>query len=208
MNRTQKRKMKTRERIMQVGRSVFLEKGYNAASVSDIMEQADLGHGTFYRHFENKKDLLFTILREFEQKIEEHTNLKIPRDESSIEKRIFIGFYSVFKIYHEYRDVLSIMKEAMAIDEDFKILGERIRKILTEKAERDYRWSVKNGLCRDIDLDTAILSIVNLIHGAGEYIISHSLPESEVERLAINITKLCYHGLFIAESIPDSNPRN
>jgi AcrR family transcriptional regulator len=38
--------------------AVFSARGYTAAVVADIAEQLEIGHGTFYRYFQSKRDVL------------------------------------------------------------------------------------------------------------------------------------------------------
>jgi AcrR family transcriptional regulator len=48
---------KTLELLMQAGRDVLVRRGYQATRVDDIVEEADLSHGAFYRYFRNKDHL-------------------------------------------------------------------------------------------------------------------------------------------------------
>lgn len=41
---------------------MFLDKGYQSASIADIMNEADLGVGTFYNYFNSKDDILLCLL--------------------------------------------------------------------------------------------------------------------------------------------------
>jgi AcrR family transcriptional regulator len=47
-----------RAEIIEAAYEVFSAKGYNAAGIADIAERLGIGHGTFYRYFENKRDIL------------------------------------------------------------------------------------------------------------------------------------------------------
>jgi TetR/AcrR family transcriptional regulator, fatty acid metabolism regulator protein len=48
-------------RILKAALQVFADKGYNAATMSEIASVANVAEGTIYTYFENKNDLLFSI---------------------------------------------------------------------------------------------------------------------------------------------------
>jgi TetR/AcrR family transcriptional regulator, fatty acid metabolism regulator protein len=48
-------------RILKAALKVFADKGYNAATMSEIANVANVAEGTIYKYFENKNDLLFSI---------------------------------------------------------------------------------------------------------------------------------------------------
>lgn len=58
-----------RAAILKAARAVFSEKGYEAASITDIARLAGVADGTIYRHFANKKDLLYQVMRAFYERI-------------------------------------------------------------------------------------------------------------------------------------------
>jgi AcrR family transcriptional regulator len=47
-----------REQILDAAARIFAEKGYHEAGIADIATALGIGHGTFYRYFENKKDIV------------------------------------------------------------------------------------------------------------------------------------------------------
>ncbi len=61
-SRQQRRFGKTRNKILSAARSVFSEKGLASATIEDIVERADVGHGTFYYHFATKDDLIKQLI--------------------------------------------------------------------------------------------------------------------------------------------------
>jgi AcrR family transcriptional regulator len=58
-------KEKTKERIVQAAIKVFSEKGYERSHVEDILNEANVCKGTFYRYFRSKSDLLERACRNF-----------------------------------------------------------------------------------------------------------------------------------------------
>ncbi|HKA81376.1 MAG TPA: TetR/AcrR family transcriptional regulator [Xanthobacteraceae bacterium] len=50
-------KRETRKRILESARRLFNRKGFSEVSIDEIMENAGLTHGGFYRHFSGKDEL-------------------------------------------------------------------------------------------------------------------------------------------------------
>ena len=60
--RASRRASKTRQKLLDAALYVFNTRGVDACSIEDITESADVGKGTFYRHFMDKLDILKTLL--------------------------------------------------------------------------------------------------------------------------------------------------
>lgn len=61
-NRTQRRASKTRNRLLKAALSTFAEVGTEAATIETITQRADLGKGTFYRHFADKDEIVGVLI--------------------------------------------------------------------------------------------------------------------------------------------------
>lgn len=59
-----RRVRRTRQAIQRALIELILEKGYDAVTVSDVIDRADVGRSTFYAHFTDKRDVLFDNLEE------------------------------------------------------------------------------------------------------------------------------------------------
>jgi TetR/AcrR family fatty acid metabolism transcriptional regulator len=64
----QRRRAEKRDKIIDAAVSVFAERGFHQARVSDIARLAGVADGTIYLYFRNKEDLLLSI---FEEKMDE-----------------------------------------------------------------------------------------------------------------------------------------
>src|SRR5437773_11926599 len=62
-NRAEKRQA-NRERILDAGRAVFGARGFHAATIEEIAEEAGLSNGAIYYNFDSKGDLFFALLEE------------------------------------------------------------------------------------------------------------------------------------------------
>ena len=65
MSYSPKHKRDTREKILESARRLFNRNGYSGASIEEIMTDAGLTHGGFYRHFSGKDELYAAAVRQF-----------------------------------------------------------------------------------------------------------------------------------------------
>ena len=61
---------RNRDRIVEVAREVFRERGYDA-SLDLVAKRAGVGPGTLYRHFPNRESLLDAIMQSWVQRVDE-----------------------------------------------------------------------------------------------------------------------------------------
>jgi AcrR family transcriptional regulator len=66
MARKQDRRVqRTRKMLRDAMMSLIMEDGYDAISIQDITEKANLGRATFYLHFKDKDELLLDVMEQF-----------------------------------------------------------------------------------------------------------------------------------------------
>jgi AcrR family transcriptional regulator len=58
LSRRERRKQETRQRLMGAAFRLFCERGYDATTVEDITEAADVAKGTFFNYFATKEAIL------------------------------------------------------------------------------------------------------------------------------------------------------
>lgn len=59
----------SKNKLIECAAQLFLEKGYNATGINDILSGTGLPKGSFYFHFASKKDLAINVATYFENKI-------------------------------------------------------------------------------------------------------------------------------------------
>ena len=63
MNPEDRRVKRTRKLLAEALVSLALEKGYEEITIQEITDRADIGYRTFFRHYQDKDDLLQDVLR-------------------------------------------------------------------------------------------------------------------------------------------------
>jgi AcrR family transcriptional regulator len=67
--RSERRRQRTRARIVEAAERLMRERGVDAVTVQGITEEADVGHGTFYCHFDSKAEVLRPLIDELAKRI-------------------------------------------------------------------------------------------------------------------------------------------
>jgi len=104
--RHDRRRLRTRQLLAQSTLDLILEKGYDAITIQDITERADLGRGTFYLHFRDKEEVVWTMFRESFEKLEQEAHRKIDRSTPQAE---YYGLLNIYNHAANNRDVYRLM---------------------------------------------------------------------------------------------------
>ncbi|WP_112265047.1 TetR/AcrR family transcriptional regulator [Lentzea terrae] len=58
VSRAERKKQELRREIIDAAFDCFAERGYHATGIADVATRLGIGHGTFYRYFQNKRDIV------------------------------------------------------------------------------------------------------------------------------------------------------
>ncbi|NNH71509.1 TetR/AcrR family transcriptional regulator [Nocardia uniformis] len=70
-SRIERRKAELRQEIIDAAFALFAEQGYHATGIADIATELGIGHGTFYRYFSNKRDIIDHVIDDLAARIVE-----------------------------------------------------------------------------------------------------------------------------------------
>ncbi len=126
--------MNTRKRkVLDIARSLFIEKGYNETSIIDIIQEAKISKGTFYNYFSSKNECLIAILEESreEASIRRHELIfgKDPKDVDVLCKQI-----AVLMHINREQNLLRIFESI------FQSRDEAIKKVLIQHHLQEIDW--------------------------------------------------------------------
>src|SRR5581483_6127022 len=75
-----------RTEIIEAAYTVFSTRGYQAAGIADIAEKLGIGHGTFYRYFKNKRDILDHVVEFGVQRMVSALELETARPATTLDE--------------------------------------------------------------------------------------------------------------------------
>jgi len=105
-SRHERRRLQTRKLLIQTTLQLVLEKGYDAISIQEITDQADLGRGTFYIHFKDKEEVVWTAIQNLFQELEQEAHKKLDRRLPQVE---YFGLLNIFRHAEKNRDLYRVM---------------------------------------------------------------------------------------------------
>ncbi len=106
LTRHERRRLQTRQQLIQATLDLVLEKGYGAVSVQDITDRADLGRGTFYIHFKDKDEVLWTAFQDLFERLESEAHARLERDAPQVE---YYGLLNIFRHADKNRDLYRVL---------------------------------------------------------------------------------------------------
>ncbi len=64
LDRHARRRERTRAQLIEAAKALFARQGVDNTRINDITEQADVGFGSFYNHFDSKEAIVQTVLED------------------------------------------------------------------------------------------------------------------------------------------------
>lgn len=127
------RTRETRDKLLRVAREVFEHDGFDGASISRIVESANVSRGTFYLYFESKEDIFRTLADDLLAHIVEFQE-PLDRLEPQETIRRSIGAYVSY--YRENARIMAVLEQVATHDDEFRVLRRDMRRGVAERAVR------------------------------------------------------------------------
>ena len=190
-SRIERKRIRNRDAFVAAARSLFGGKGFDATTIADIAEAADLGFGTFYRYFPDKEAVLEAV---FEDGRDELDAALLSAEPTGTAPSVALVRLSerLARLIHRDRDLLGLMWQvAMSKSVGRRPLKfERVEPELSFPAvlSRAIQPIVEQGMARGefAPGDAALLS--RLIVGAHMSLLVPGAPDTDGDVL---ITTLC-----------------
>lgn len=91
-----KRGEKSRRKLLDAARKLFVERGYHDTRPQDISREAGVGHGTFYLHFADKRECFVSFVDEAQEDLQREVE-RFSHDVDGFEERLRAVFEAVLK---------------------------------------------------------------------------------------------------------------
>jgi len=186
-----------REQILEASAEVFSRKGYRMASVSDIVDGAGIGRGTFYLYFDSKREIFLELIEAFfcgyAKLLEEnHRHLEEAFSSGGRMLRTWRGNMLRVLEYHQENPYLTniVYREAMGRDEDFSARVDELSRLARVKLVAEFQMMYDRGMMRDCNVEVA----TSIVMGSVIYLVmEHLLEKSETDVKSLADMMVEYH---------------
>src|SRR5919206_2043744 len=99
-----------KQHVINKAHQLFIDKGFQATSIQEIIDYSGISKGTFYNYFSSKNELLMAIFTSLGQQIDQERNkLLIGQDPADIE--IFIQQLELQMDFNRRNKLLTLFEE-------------------------------------------------------------------------------------------------
>lgn len=150
LSKRQLQALQTRENLLNAGRTVFLENGFQKATMAQINKLAHTGYGTAYVYFKNKDELFTELMETIMQKMYEVAGLPFtPRTKEEAFAQIKKQTRLFMKLALEEKKVMRVIKEAIGVSAIVEEKWNSIRTRFISGITKDIEFVQKAGLAKE-----------------------------------------------------------
>jgi|GEM_PF-154910 len=136
----------TRESLIAAAEAVFITNGYFDARVSDIVQKADVAHGSFYTYFSSKREVFQAVVDEVAELIKAAVSPHdddVPGDHISNLERANRRY---LQVHRENAAILTLVEQVATADPEIHKTRVEARHAHVDRIERTIRRLQERGL--------------------------------------------------------------
>jgi AcrR family transcriptional regulator len=133
--RVDRRVQRTRQLLKEALMSLLVEKGYEAITVQNIIDRANLGRSTFYAHYQDKEDLLLSGMEEVVHSLIRGVENSPMEDEGNGESHRILSTLPIFRHAQEQYRLHKAMVAGRGSDVIMKIIQNHLSHHIQEQIE-------------------------------------------------------------------------
>lgn len=150
----------TRQKVLEAAETVFGEKGYHGASVTEITRAAGVAQGTFYLYFKGKKEIFLDLVDALGNRLRVVTLEASARAQNYAEAQR-LGFSAFFNFARSHRHIYRIIQECDRVD---PITYRRFYAQLAEAYRRAQAEATARGEAAAIDPEVVAYCMLGVGH--------------------------------------------
>jgi len=169
-------------KILETATRVFAKKGYQYATIADIAREAGISTGLTYTYFENKLDVLLSVILQFLEGLQQLNRENLDNIDSPVEK--------LYAVLHNFEKLLMRNKRALYL---VRVLNEALPHIVMIK-EKSLQEKRKAILQKNRELIDTIDEII--AEGQKRGVFDPALKPAVMRQIMCGAIERVVYGLF------------
>lgn len=179
LDRGGRRKAKTRAKLLQASKKLLSVRGLDKVSIKDITDEADVGLGTFYSHFDSKNKLLRAIADDYLKRY----NLELDKIIEGLSDPAEIVCVS-------YKFTLAQALDKFAFSILQQLPGDYLRNRISERASADIEIGMKTGRLKTDNINAFMSFASSMLLGVMDHYARDILSQEDAEHTAVYYMRL------------------
>jgi AcrR family transcriptional regulator len=172
-----RRVQRTRQLLREAFTSAVLEKGYEATTVQDILDRANLGRSTFYSHYRDKDELLISGFDHLRQIFEEYDG-QLP---SGNPERPARAYPPVLLFFQHAADHHKLYKSILGSKQGEEIVQRYLYKMISSRAGQHLKQLMPKGKKPPVPQEIILHYLTSSMIAILTWWLNHDLPYSPEE---------------------------
>lgn len=145
----QERAYETRNTLIEAGKKVFFEQGFQKSTMKQIVKEAGVGHGTAYVYFSNKDALLIEIIDTLLEKMYSIAELSfVPKSKTEAKEQITYQVKSFIQQGIDNEKLMKLVLEAIGVSEEIRHKWSLVQQHFIDHIEKDILYVQNNSIAQ------------------------------------------------------------
>lgn len=191
-----------RQRLLECALALFSEKGYINTPVREIIDRSGYGTGTFYKYFNNKEDVLKTLLSDFFEEIVNSVN-----EYYLSEKEHYVRFIEtkrvVLEVFARHEQLADIYSRVAGINDSIDQCLQEFDDKFLNFSSKNIEYGIKNGSFKDLPvMPIAHATLAITKYAVHKWVVAQAINKEEMFEMVTSYHRSLSIGLVKGGLLP------
>jgi AcrR family transcriptional regulator len=184
----------TANKILQIAASLFVKKGYTAASMREIAAEAGIGKATIYYHFPDKDSIAAALIRQTFSQMK--GALQLIEAERDPRQRIIVAVTGSVEFLLESADIISVLRREVSnsrevMQNEFKGFFQAYMNLLEDAIQR----GIDQGIFRQVDPESTARVLMMMLQGSFAMVYLSGIKHRSNKDTALALLEVFFQGI-------------
>ncbi len=158
--------------IIKSATTLFQQKGYDMVSITDVINNLNIGRSTFYKHFKNKKDLFVECIQHIVETEAEQLGLTFATEGDDDQDIVYKQAELMYQMNPLWSNMINMLRTATTYNPDE--FTDNLNAILHRKIniyENSINEGIKAGLIRTINARMLAIIVMAILEYSPDYMV-------------------------------------